>query len=52
MPKFTETHKGSVNHIQIRPNPLANWRSWLRLPRLRKKCFLSFWAKRRISLRS
>ena len=24
MPKFTETHKGSVTHMQIRPNPLAN----------------------------
>ncbi len=24
MPKFTETRLGSVNHIQIRPNPLAN----------------------------
>jgi streptogramin lyase len=24
MPKFTETHSGSVNHMQIRPNPLAN----------------------------
>jgi hypothetical protein len=24
MPKFTETHLGSVNHIQLRPNPLAN----------------------------
>jgi hypothetical protein len=24
MPKFTETHFGSVNHIQVRPNPLAN----------------------------
>jgi hypothetical protein len=24
MPKFTETHKGSVSHMQIRPNPLAN----------------------------
>jgi mono/diheme cytochrome c family protein len=24
MPKFTETRLGSVNHIQLRPNPLAN----------------------------
>ena len=24
MPKFTETRKGSVTHMQIRPNPLAN----------------------------
>ena len=24
MPKFTETRLGSVNHIQVRPNPLAN----------------------------
>jgi hypothetical protein len=24
LPKFTETRIGSVNHIQIRPNPLAN----------------------------
>ena len=24
MPKFTETHIGSVDHMQIRPNPLAN----------------------------
>jgi hypothetical protein len=24
MPKFTETHKGSVTHMQIRPDPLAN----------------------------
>lgn len=24
MPKFTETKLASVNHIQMRPNPLAN----------------------------
>jgi hypothetical protein len=24
LPKFTETRIGSVNHIQVRPNPLAN----------------------------
>jgi hypothetical protein len=24
LPKFTETRIGSVDHIQIRPNPLAN----------------------------
>lgn len=24
LPKFTETRYGSVDHIQIRPNPLAN----------------------------
>jgi hypothetical protein len=24
LPKFTETRKGSVDHMQIRPNPLAN----------------------------
>jgi hypothetical protein len=24
MPKFTETRLGSVNHIHVRPNPLAN----------------------------
>ena len=24
LPKFTETRSGSVNHMQIRPNPLAN----------------------------
>jgi hypothetical protein len=24
LPKFTETKLGFVNHIQIRPNPLAN----------------------------
>jgi hypothetical protein len=24
LPKFTETRMGSVNHIQLRPNPLAN----------------------------
>ena len=24
LPRFTETRKGSVNHMQIRPNPLAN----------------------------
>ena len=24
LPKFTETRIGSVNHMQIRPNPLAN----------------------------
>ena len=24
LPKFTETRMGSVNHMQIRPNPLAN----------------------------
>jgi hypothetical protein len=24
MPKFTETHKGSVSHMQIRPSPLSN----------------------------
>src|SRR5260370_15977272 len=25
LPKFTETRIGSVNHIQVRPNPLANY---------------------------
>jgi hypothetical protein len=24
LPRFTETRSGSVNHMQIRPNPLAN----------------------------
>ena len=24
LPRFTETRKGNVNHMQIRPNPLAN----------------------------
>lgn len=24
LPRFTETRRGSVNHMQIRPNPLAN----------------------------
>jgi hypothetical protein len=24
MPKFTESRLGSVNHIRVRPNPLAN----------------------------
>jgi len=25
-PKFTETKLGSVEHFQVRPNPLASWR--------------------------
>jgi hypothetical protein len=24
MPKFTETKLGNIEHIQLRPNPLAN----------------------------
>ena len=24
LPRFTETRRGTVNHMQIRPNPLAN----------------------------
>ena len=24
MPKFTETRAGNIEHIQLRPNPLAN----------------------------